>query len=329
MSELSVIITEVLRELYTAHPKHDQDVQQSSLPDLHMRNLSNKINSLDGKLRHWYRNVHSELHLENAEAKQRAYTSAEEMSKDIGGSGERFELHVLRMQAVTLKLAFENAIIMTHRPFLSFRSATMFKSRPGQAEIEENPYKSSIARCRMAALNTAEIGSYSAFDEALDTYAASFIGIHIFTAGVVLCLIASFEPMTSQAHEAKVGIQKLMSMQRKLQGRSTIAAQGVNILEKVVALVIDKELQEVLGHGRTNLPTSSRQNDEVANSGNTQTTSNTAATLTPSTMHSDNAECGEVDTREYNANVTESCLTQPESLDPYQSQYQMGTDSST
>jgi hypothetical protein len=151
------------------------------------------------------------------------------------------------MQALALKLAFETAIIMTHRPLFPFRSARISPPRMEQAGIAAepyNPYKSSIDSCRISALNTAMMGSYSAFNEALDTYAASFIGIHVFTAGVVLCLIASFEPMTSQALEAKIGMQELIAMQQKLRGRSSIAAQGLKILEKVVALVVKRSCKK-------------------------------------------------------------------------------------
>ncbi|PVH75085.1 hypothetical protein DL98DRAFT_466894 [Cadophora sp. DSE1049] len=275
MSELSIILTEILQELYTAVPRrHDGRSEAASFPESHMQLLSRKIGSLDRKLRSWYEKVHPILHLEDAESKQRAYASSEAMAQDVGGSGERFEHHVLRMQAMTLRLAFENAIIMTHRPLLSFRSPTSFQSHSGQAEMGaeiHNPYKASIERCRKAALNIAAIGSFSAFDEALDTYAVSFLGIHVFTAGVVLCLTASFEPMTSQAHEAKAGIQKLMAMQRKLQERSVVAAQGLKILEKVVALVIDKELQEVLGHAKPNGLSSHCWNDGGPPVGETHT----------------------------------------------------------
>lgn len=275
MSELSIILTEILQELYTAGPRrHDGYPEAASFPESQMQLLSKKISSLDRKLRNWYENVRPILHLDDVESKQPAYASPEAVAQDVGGSGERFERHVLQMQAVTLKLAFENAIIMTHRPLLSFRSARTFQPHTGQAEIGtemHNPYKSSIERCRKAALNTATIGSFSAFDEALDTYAVSFFGIHVFTAGVVLCLIASFEPMTSQAHEAKAGIQKLMAMQRKLQERSVVAAQGLKILEKVVALVINKELQEVLGYSKPNGLTSHCWNDEAPPASETHT----------------------------------------------------------
>jgi hypothetical protein len=253
MSEFSTILTEILAELYrpnsTENKSHVASVSQNS----QILELSKKINCLDKRLRNWYKSVHALLQLDDVGSKQRVYASSEAMDQDIGGNGERFERHVLRMQAITIKFAFENAIIITHRPLLSFRSARSFQnehSKDMSQSEKSNPYKTSIETCRKAALNTATIGSFSVFEEALDTYAASFFGIHIFTAGVVLCLIASFEPMAAQTHEVKAGIQKLIGMQRKLQTRSVIAAQGLEILQKIVSLVIERELQEMLGDSR-------------------------------------------------------------------------------
>jgi hypothetical protein len=95
MAELSIILTEILRELYTAGPRrHDERSMRLSLPESHLWTLSNRINSLDEKLRNLYENVHPILHLIDAESKQRAYISSEAMAQDNGGSGERFECHV-------------------------------------------------------------------------------------------------------------------------------------------------------------------------------------------------------------------------------------------
>ncbi|KAH8652660.1 hypothetical protein BGZ60DRAFT_533523 [Tricladium varicosporioides] len=268
MAEFSTILTEILSKLYRPTPNCNKEhtAPTSSLRS-QISSLSKKINYLDSKLRDWYRNVHPLLHLDgDAESKERAYASPEAMDQDIGGHGERFERHVLRMQAITIKFAFENAIIITHRPLLSFQSARSLQDENSQAPSgtkTPNPYRTAIETCRKAALNSAAIGSFSTFEEALDTYAASFVGIHIFTAGVVLCLIASFEPMTSQTHEAKAGIQKLMVMQRKLQGRSIIAAQGFEILQKVVSLVVERELQEMLGDVRSEGSMTRPRSDEA------------------------------------------------------------------
>ena len=271
MSNFSMILTDILRDLYGPGPRpNGENCGPASLHGSSVQILWRKINTLDKKLRSWYDNVPPVLRMEDADSKQRAYASPEAMAMDIGGSGEVFEGHVLRMQALTLKLAFENAIIVTHRPLLSLRSEKAFPFDSGQAEPgagRQNPYGASIEACRIAALNIATIGSYPSFDEARETYAASFIGIHIFTAGIVLCLIASYEPMTSQAHEAKVGIRKLMAMQRQLQNKSVIANQGLQILEKIVCLVIERELQEVLSCERPKTLTSPSSNDDMRISG--------------------------------------------------------------
>ncbi|KAI9736950.1 MAG: hypothetical protein M1834_000539 [Cirrosporium novae-zelandiae] len=251
MSELSLILTDILSELYS--PSHGTLIftRNLSRKDGYVQDLVAKVAHLDGRLKQWRSTIHPKMLLEDSLMIGAAYSSTDQMHADIGASGPVFERHVMRMQAMTLTLAYENALIVTHRPLLSFRLAQPSISSDITRQITPmfraaDPFRYSLETCRQAAFQTANISRLPVFHEALDTYAIAFVGIHLFTAGVTLCLMASYEPLTLQAHEAKAGIRRILTMQAALRSKSVLVSQGFDILRKLAKLVFSKELEKML-----------------------------------------------------------------------------------
>ncbi|KAJ5160663.1 fungal-specific transcription factor domain-containing protein [Penicillium canariense] len=250
MSKLSVIIKDILTGLYGrgSCPGTTQRGRLDSKSSLH--SLIRKVSGLDIRLQKWKEEIHSPLHLDDARTSSATYTSAEGMDRDIGASGPEFENHIYRLQALALEFAYENARILVHRPLLSFK--TISRGDPDLDDDSEvstrNPLQLSLQACRDAALRTSEIGANSIFSLAADTYAAAFLGIHTFTAGVMLCILASIEPLSPHSYQTKMGLRKLLRMQVHLKARSksALAAQGLDILERLTKLVMEKELKEML-----------------------------------------------------------------------------------
>jgi hypothetical protein len=171
------------------------------------------------------------------------------MDQDIGASGPRFEAHIYQLQALALKLAYENARILVHRPLLAYKSKS-----PTDTEIDDpnnlarDIVNLSLQSCHDAALSTSNIEMTPIFSLAADTYATAFIGMHTFTAGVMLCVLISIEPLALQSHESKLGLRRLLRMQSLLKSRShsSLTTQGLEILERLTKLVMEKELKEML-----------------------------------------------------------------------------------
>lgn len=251
VSKLSVIITDVLLDLYG--PRNSDQDGSSSTQDQRIKRLIGKVAQLDLRLREWQSNVPIELRLDvKSNMSPQPFLPAEALHTDIGASGPRFSEHILRMQALALKLAYENARIVTHRPLLTYRmsnSPATVETAAGRSrsflEIQD-PFRASLESCRDAALQTALIGSLPQFGEALDTYAVAFVGIQCFTAAVVLCLISSHEPLTTNSHEAKIAIRQLLAMQHALKGRSPLAAQSLKVLQRLTRLVFSKEVDSLV-----------------------------------------------------------------------------------
>ncbi|KAJ6035788.1 fungal-specific transcription factor domain-containing protein [Penicillium herquei] len=119
------------------------------------------------------------------------------------------------------------------------------------AEQTQDPFQRSLQTCREAALSTSSIGSTPIFSLAADTYAVTFIGIHTFTAGVMLCILASIESLTVHSHASKMGLRQVLQMQMQLKStsRSVLAAQGLEVLRRLIKLVLDKEMKEMFAPG--------------------------------------------------------------------------------
>ena len=233
MSKLSILTKSILTELYGISQDRTSCPKSS---DLHR--LAQKVADLDTRLQQWKSNIPPRLQLDSANPPTPTYTSTEEMDQDIGASGPGFENHIYQLQALALALAYENARILVHRSLLSYKMITRNPDSTGS--------HMSLQACRDAALSTSRLGLMPIFTLASDTYATAFIGMHTFTAGVTVCILASIEPLTLQSQQSKIGLNQLMSMQMGLKAKSGFAAQGVDILKRLTRLVMKKEMQEIL-----------------------------------------------------------------------------------
>ncbi|KAG6363895.1 hypothetical protein INS49_008998 [Diaporthe citri] len=106
--------------------------------------------------------------------------------------------------------------------------------------------QSSTQVCRDAALEISNIGSLPLFQGVADTYAVSFVSLHLLTAAIALSILTTLAPLTQESHDCKMGIRRLMEMQSRLRVRSIVAEQGLGILKKLMSLVLTKEMKEML-----------------------------------------------------------------------------------
>ncbi|KAM0722319.1 hypothetical protein Q7P37_001760 [Cladosporium fusiforme] len=251
MSKLSQIIKRALVELYGPWTSPQSNITQNMQRKDQRHRLLQSVGDLDRRLSLWYAELPPQLSMETTHA--RSYETIEEYEKDIGGSGEVFNSNIISLQALSLKLAYENAIILVHRPLLAYnlnRPALQIspKNTPQTRETSSaNQYQESLNACRHAALQTADIGSSPAFPFAVQSYAAAFMSTHLFTAGVTLCLSAIIEPLTEQASQAKRGLQRIFNSQNDPVAEPLASPHVTDILERLIRLVQEKELACILG----------------------------------------------------------------------------------
>lgn len=246
MSKLSVITNEILSRLYCVGSASANNLAVK--PKLSSQHLVRKVASINRKLEAWKAEIPPLLQAHwTSSSDTPGYASREEFDLDIGASGPVFESHIFQLQALTLQLAYENARIIVNRPLLSFRLVTRSNTVTNQPHPDPNdPFTQSMQACRDAAINITKASSIPIMNLVADTYAAAFVGIHTFTAGLTLGILNSIDPLSSQSHEAKVGLQRLMVIQAKLKERSPLPAQGLEILQRLARHVLEKELRAML-----------------------------------------------------------------------------------
>jgi hypothetical protein len=90
--------------------------------------------------------------------------------------------------------------------------------------------------------------------------------LHLLTAGVTLCIMASLNPLSLESFESKLGIRRLMEMQVSLKPNSIVADQGHQLLKKLLSLVMRKETQSMLDFGSQELEPPNQYRMAEANS---------------------------------------------------------------
>lgn len=174
------------------------------------------------------------------------------------------------LQALALQVAYDNVQILLHRPLLSqdlrnFKAdqaaygAGASTSRPSlerigsfidsqrSAQDVHQILVSSRDSCWEAAMRSSRLGRYQqCLAVARDSHAAAFLGINLFTAGMVLCVVALSRPLSSQAHLAKQGVSRIMALSRFLSGKALLSAQTTKILKDLIRLIGEKEIKAML-----------------------------------------------------------------------------------
>lgn len=250
MSTLSAIVKSALVDLYGT--QRDRDPQDNPIIDQASRlpSVVKKVERLGSRLLDWHANLPQKLQLGNLDAGFAArQQSSDALSADGQGHSQiPFEEHIFQLQTLALKLAFENAKILIHRPLLSLKIIT----RPNQLHHVSNdhvdPCASAINTCRESALQISLVQVCPIIKRAADTYAAAFMSLHLFTAAVTICIITSLDPLNPKSQECKLGVCRLMEMQTLLKDKSIVASQGLDITRRLMSLTLTKEINVLFGN---------------------------------------------------------------------------------
>ncbi|KAF5699802.1 transcriptional regulatory [Fusarium globosum] len=226
MSRLSAIVKSALVELYGT--RYSDRKREHSL-----KGLFDKVAVLDRRLHEWHGNLAPKLKFDSHDS-----LSDVQMTRDRQRTPNEFEHHLFRLQALSLKLAYENTKILIHRPLLSFRLAS--SSSADTATSKTDPFRRAMQECREAALQISEVASTPYLLEASETYAVAVVSLHLLTAGVTLCISITLDPFASNSAEAIAGIRQLMQVQNLLRDRSIVAAQSLDITKRLMGLVLAK-----------------------------------------------------------------------------------------
>ncbi|KAF5549976.1 transcriptional regulatory [Fusarium napiforme] len=226
MSRLSVIIKSALLELYGT--RHSDRKKGDNF-----KGLNDKVATLNGRLEEWRRKLARKLIFDG-------YGPSSQFQAPHGRerTGREFENYLFRLQALSLKLAYENAKILIHRPLLSFRKASA--TSKDIIISMTNPFRVAMQQCKEAALQISRVASTPYLLEASETYAIAVVSLHLLTAGVTLCISITLDPLAPDSVAVRSGIRQLMQVQTLLKDKSIIAAQSLDITKRLASLVMAK-----------------------------------------------------------------------------------------
>jgi hypothetical protein len=95
-------------------------------------------------------------------------------------------------------------------------------------------------------LRISKIGIHHIFHRSQPPHAISYVDIHLFTAGVVLSVFGSSDPLSRRASEAKQALSRIIKMQRRLRKKVVVSGQGLAILQNMAREVVSKEMAAIL-----------------------------------------------------------------------------------
>lgn len=314
MSELSAIVKSILIDLYGARRSGGQ--QNSCGP----KSLINRVATLNQRLLDWSRTLTPELRFDSSRAVPDSHTGSSKVSD------RAFEDHLFRLQALALKLAYENARILIHRPLLSFKMVCSSSTSQRDTSGRTDPFRLAMHECRDAALQISQVASTPYLREASETYAIAFVSLHLLTAGVTLCISISLDALSLQSFESKLGMRQLMQVQAMLKDKSIVASQGLDIMRKLMSLVMAKETDAMfetepptmrIEPTRTSIPGSvirdeeriidSREEDPEQSPAGTHTGMLTNINLDPQTLGIANSITAEANNMTYEGQSVDFC----------------------
>ncbi|CAH0020785.1 unnamed protein product [Clonostachys rhizophaga] len=250
MSALSKLIKSALEGLYRSRQKQHRseinDAQNEKSRRFYF--ITDRIKALNTELVEWYDNLPPKLKMGRLSG-----LPTSEVGGDLAShtqSHDTFGEKLFKLQALALKLAFENTRILIHRPLLLRKDGEATKLPPSTTKPIVPSLPESLSAysrtCHDAALQISWAGHMPIFRDASTTYALNFIALHLLTAGVTLGIMTSLNPLSQESFEAKLGIRRIMEMQVSLKPDSIVADQGLQILRKLFVLVMKKETHSML-----------------------------------------------------------------------------------
>lgn len=252
------------------------------------------IRDLDRRLSNWRDRLPPELRLE----KYRNRTPTEDSEENM-----------FLLQSLTLQVAYDNILILLHRPLLNNQNTplatpnnrrsetsrhegnqTAAADRRDQSMDASSAYDYSRDRCLQSASRSAGLCELKhCLKVARNTHAVAYLGINLFTAGTLLCTVALSSPLSSMAQQAKGHIRKILVICEMLKQHTPVATQTKQVLSHLTKVVLDKELSaltstEAMDMDESQLPTTSDGNSTNV-SGAQQPVNSTAPTSAPLDMN--------------------------------------------
>ncbi|VUC27868.1 unnamed protein product [Clonostachys rosea] len=220
-----------------------------------LQHLIAAVQDIDAQLETWRRSLPSLLDSENMSDDFPEDTSPRAEPSDQGTRRSR-DLRKVKLQACLLQITHEAATILAHRPLLEYRVSFAYRQNISKSIAE------SVSRSFDVSVKAALRISRIPIMEFKNEFCMAFIFIHLFTAGVILCIPPTSHPNSDMAQEAREGVFRIIRGAKALRQHSQIARHTEKLLSDLLKLSLHREVELSFKEDRkTNPPPSTRQNE--------------------------------------------------------------------
>ncbi|KAK4195612.1 multidrug resistance regulator 1 [Triangularia verruculosa] len=164
--------------------------------------------------------------------------------EDDGKDHTASPLQRLKLQAWVLQITYDAALILAHRPLLEHRLSSEYRQGISKSSVDF------ISRSFDVSIKAALRISQTPVMQFEHEFSLAFIFVHLFTAGVILCIPPTSHPYSNTAHEAKAGVFRIIRAAKALSARSQIARHAEQLLSDLLKLSLHREVDMVFKDDR-------------------------------------------------------------------------------
>lgn len=203
------------------------------MEDKDLEAIASIVQDSDNELQSWRRNVPQILDFEfwRGEGWHR-------LSQELHESTEVMKEHAETMflQAALLQLTYDSALIQIHRSLLERKLRSAYK--PVVDAIDKSLVAATAAALRISHIPVHKFRKH---------FAASFVLMQQFTAGVILCIQPTCLPFSPAALEAKAGVMRIIRASRTESHQNRIARHSEQLLTELLKVTNQREMACALG----------------------------------------------------------------------------------
>ncbi|OCT53026.1 hypothetical protein CLCR_09673 [Cladophialophora carrionii] len=144
------------------------------------------------------------------------------------------------LQGFILQLLYDAARVWAHRPLLKLRVALSPEADISKIPLVDVP--DSLGTSVQAALRMSRVP----IDEFGGHLAQSFALMHLFTAGIILCVAPTCQPYSQMAGDAKAGVLRIIAACRAIEDESKIARHTDQMLTRLYKKTMQREMDNAL-----------------------------------------------------------------------------------
>lgn len=141
------------------------------------------------------------------------------------------EAEAMFLQAALLQLTYDSALIQIHRSLLERKLRTAYK--PVVEAINKSLTAATAAALRISHIPVHKFRKH---------FAASFVSMQQFTAGVILCIQPTVTPLSPAALEAKAGVMRIIRASRSDSYQNRIARHTEQLLTELLKVTNQREM---------------------------------------------------------------------------------------